>query len=319
MYITGHSRYVLKGIGKYLSSCSGPAVWLGLLFFCAGSCTARLDITTTASGQRPVIYGTVTNEYTHQTVTVSSSEGYFSGSSSGTLRGAVITLRAGSRIYDYVELAEQEGSYITSEPLAGVEGQEYILTVEVDVDGDGMPEVYRAGSVMPPPVTIDSITVRKSTTITDRYEVLFWGEVPYDKGYYLSFYVSRDRTPFTDSLSKYRIIEDRYFGTGRIEGLPCYFLSRESGDNLMEGDIVGMKIDVLPGGYGKFLSDAQSELTGSIPLFSGPPANLETNIMQVSGSLAGEPLGFFGTVASATAYTFFRREEESVSGYGHGQ
>ncbi|MCC8018467.1 MAG: DUF4249 domain-containing protein [Rikenellaceae bacterium] len=282
------------------------ALWL-LLCLLAG-CTARLDISTADSDARLVVYGAISSDWGYQTVTLSSTSGFFSGETSPPVSGAEVSVTAGAETYRYYET--HAGYYSAVDGFAGVEGELYNLTVRADLDGDGVPEIFRASTVMPPRVSIDSILIQESATLTDRYEILLWGEVPYEKGYYLSFSIARDQTPFNDSLSKYRIVEDRYFGSGYLEGFPCFFLTRESGDKLSDGDVVGMKVDVLPADYGKFLSDAKSELTGSILLFSGPPANVGTNIYQVSGSALGEPLGFFGSSASARSYTVFTVEPE---------
>ncbi len=298
----------MRRVATHTARTYGRRVALWLLLCLTAACTARLEVSTTDTAPRLVVYGSISSDWGYQTVTISSTSGFFSGETASMISGAEVSVTSGGRTYDYYE--PYAGYYSSMDGFAGEEGEVYNLTVRVDLDGDGLPEIYRASTVVPPGVAMDSIRIQESSTLTDRYEILLWGEVPYEKGYYLSFSIARDQTPFTDSLSKYRIVEDRYFGTGYLEGFPCFFLTKESGDKLSHGDVVGMKVDVLPADYGKFLSDAKSELTGSIPLFSGPPANVGSNIYQVSGSSVGEPLGFFGSSASARAYTVFTEEPE---------
>lgn len=279
-------------------------IWMSVLL---GACTARLDVTTRDSAPRIVVYGTLTTEFVYQTITLSRSTGFFSGGQSDPVTGAVVSVYSGSERFTFSEAAA--GSYISDKPFEAVEKREYTLNVEVDLDEDGTRDIYRAVTTVPPAVRLDGITVRESPEMEDRFEILMWGEVPYNEGYYLSFSVSRENVPFSDSLSKYRIMEDKYFGTGRIEGLPCFFFSKGSGDVIRTGETISMKVDVLPGDYGKFISEVRSELRGAVPLFSGPPSNVTTNIMLVSGTATEKPLGFFGSSSTSRAYASYLEEE----------
>jgi hypothetical protein len=44
------------------------------------------------------------------------------------------------------------------------------------------------------------------------------------------------------------------------------------------GDLVTVQVCSITKEYADYVQDVQSELRGSIPIFSGPPANVRTNI-----------------------------------------
>ncbi len=57
-------------------------------------------------------------------------------------------------------------------------------------------------------------------------------------------------------------------------------------EKLVSGDEITVELNIITKEYAGFIWDAQSELWGSNPLFSGPPAN-------VKGNLNNGAIGFF--------------------------
>ena len=72
--------------------------------------------------------------------------------------------------------------------------------------------------------------------------------------------------------------------------------SRDQDEEVLEpGDIVTVEMNSIGEEYANFLWDAQSEISGSNPLFSGPPAN-------VKGNINNGAIGFFAAYSVSRAY-----------------
>lgn len=64
-------------------------------------------------------------------------------------------------------------------------------------------------------------------------------------------------------------------------------------EKISSGDLLTLRVDAITKEYATFINNAQAELWGSDPLFSGPPANVETNIRSKTPSEQIRISGFF--------------------------
>jgi hypothetical protein len=278
-------------------------VFFGWLF----SCTERIDVDTEASAPRLVIYGGITTDTMQHSIRITRSGGYFTTSKPEGISRAAVSIRTDKETFVLQESATEAGLYQTDPSVYGLEGETYRLSVALDFDEDGRQEAYEAVSYMPGAPRIDSIGFRPSLLSEDYLEVLVWGYMPEADENYLSFHLYRNNEIVNDSLRGFFIIDDRYMDKKEIAGVSCFYLNQKEEQNILrEGDVITVRIDGVTKEYASFIANAQSELWGSDPIFSGPPANVQTNIISRSPSENIVVSGFFTAFSGNKKTTVYR-------------
>jgi hypothetical protein len=195
--------------------------------------------------------------------------------------GAVVEISFDNQTYTLAENPSFPGLYETEEAFKGVIGTTYELDIrQVDVNEDGLYEDYHAESTMPGGAELEYIDLRYfSTPIVTGYQVLMWASHPVEQRDWFGFRIWKNGVLLTDSLSTYTVFSDDLFDSGYLPGFPVGFLSDDDpGQKVNPGDIVTFELESIDQNYYDFVNDAQLELIGNIPLFSGPPANVRSNI-----------------------------------------
>jgi len=274
------------------------------------ACTDRIDIKTEAGAERLVIYGYITTDTMQHAIRITRSSGYFATTKPAGIRGAVVTISSPTETYVLTESPEEAGLYLTNADVYGVEGETYKLSVSVDYDEDGVLEEYEAISLLPLAPRVDSIDVQAVDLFFGDYvEVLFYGELPETEENYFKFHVFCNHVALNDSLIDFSIIEDEYIENKILEGVSCFYLDQEEDKfKIEEGDLITLRVDAITKEYSDFLYNAQTEVYGSNPLFSGPPANVETNIKAVDPANQNLLTGFFSAFSGNSASTIYREE-----------
>ena len=103
------------------------------------------------------------------------------------------------------------------------------------------------------------------------------------------FNVLRNDTLVTDSISETFVTDDRLVDDIYINGVYVNFLP---GDQLHSGDTVTLITSSITEDYYNFIIELQTEIGYKDPLFSGPPANVSTN-------LSNGAVGYFSAFPSA--------------------
>ncbi|MDR0431100.1 MAG: DUF4249 domain-containing protein [Tannerellaceae bacterium] len=293
-------------ISSYKKTPLAAIVFWCVSFVCILSCTDRIDINTEASAPRLVIYGYITSDTTQHNIKITRSSGYFSTEKPEGIRNALVTIRTEQECFTLKESPLEAGLYQTDASVYGTEGKTYHLSVIVDFDEDGETEEYEASSYMPHPPRIDSIDFRPSILFDNYLEVLIWGHMPEKDENYLSFHLYRNQEIVNDSLQGFFIIDDEYMQQTEIIGVPCFYLDQEEEQSILhDGDEITARIDGVTKEYATFIGNAQSELWGSDPIFSGPPANVETNITSKHPSEDIRVSGFFTAFSGSKKKTVY--------------
>ena len=185
-------------------------------------------------------------------------------------------------------------------PMAGEAGKTYVLEVSLDFDGNGEPESYEASSFLPPVARLDSMAVVPSVLSEYFLEILVWMQLPEQESNYFSAHFYRNDTLLNDSLRGFSLSDDEFLNSKDILGIPAFYLNqRDDANVLLPGDRVTFQIEGITREYSNFIINAQSESRGSMPLFGGPPANLETNIRSLLPSAGIGVSGFFTAYSKA--------------------
>ena len=182
--------------------------------------------------------------------------------------------------------------------LYGIPGETYRLRIEgVDVDNDGTPETYTGESVMPGIAVADSIDVvyTEFNSFFKAWEVLVYAQDPPDEENYYLFKVMKNDTLLTDTLDEWVLRDDEMLNGAYIPGMTAQFIEHAN-DSLQvrENDTVTLVTQCVTKEYNSYYWELNAESSYSSPLFSGPPANVSTNL---EGSAGHGPVGFFETHA----------------------
>lgn len=275
-----------------------------LLFLLA--CTERTNISTEASPPRLVVYGYITTDTTQHAIRITRSTGYFATAKPEGISHAAVTISYDGGTMDLNESPEDPGLYLTSPDVYGIPGKTYTLHAFIDFNGDGQPEEYEASSYLPFPAILDSAAITPSPIMDKFLQVIIWGNLPEESSNNFSFHIFRNGIVMNDSLRGYNIVKDDYLNTKIITALPVFQLNQDRDKyKLSPGDTVTVQIESLTSEYATFMENAQQELQGSIPLFGGPPANVETNIRSLSPDSKIEISGFFTAYSKSKTSTVY--------------
>jgi hypothetical protein len=258
------------------------------------SCTEDTTINTSDSTVIPVIYGTITDHNVRQEIDLSSSSGYFDAQENKRISNATVTLEEDSaettRQYTLTQDSIGSGIYQTQKPMVGKTGWTYKLTVYMDFNQDGTPETYKAESIMPKKVNLDSINITKMKE--EEYSVYSLNinaqDPANEENYYFCKYSINDT--LYNKISKYIYFNDTSLNGTYVKNLGIWHFFDKSNKSkfsdsdaedmvfLSSGDKVTVEISNITKGYYNFINDCQNQKDGSNPMFGGPPANISTNI-----------------------------------------
>ncbi len=267
------------------------------------SCTERINIELDESSVRLVVEGEVTTDTMAHKVVLSKTTSYFYDQESPPVTGASVSIAAGER---NIRLYEKEsGVYYTDSTFYGMEGLTYTLNITLASPVGGHTE-YSASSYMNDAVRIDSsnLIFHQEWSDSGFYEVQCYLNDPPTDDYY-RFLIYRNGKILSDTLDEWFVTDDRFFNGSYVNGATVAFLDQGSeNEKLAAGDEVTLELNCLGRDYAGFLWEAQSELMGSNPLFSGPPAN-------VKGNISNGAIGFFAAFTTSRS-----RIKAGNKGYG---
>lgn len=258
-------------------------VWLGVFMapVILGACTERIDIELDTTFKRLVVEGIVTTDSVRHFVKLSTTSDYFSNRPSPAVSDAEVELTFDGNSLILEEQDTLPGLYLTPEAFRGSVGTTYDLTIgRIDVDGDGAEEEYHASCTMPGGIRLDSIFLNYFTSyFASGYEVYMFALDPPGRNWYsLKFWKNSDL--LTDTLIKYSVQPDDFYdGNYLFYNIPIGFY--DDGDPrtaLFQGDTVTLELNTIDQSFYDFVLDAQLEIWGNNPLFSGPSANVRSNL-----------------------------------------
>jgi hypothetical protein len=258
-----------------------------------GACTEPIDIPLDSTFKRLTVYGEITSDTVIQTIRLTKTADYFYNKPAQAVSGAYIRISDGENVIYLEENKENPGVYETIDEFYGIPGKTYTLYIdEVDIDGDQNFESYEAVSEMPVVNPIDSINVSHSSyPFFKGTEILLYARDPAELVNYYAFKVVKNGILQTDSLPEILIQNDLLFNGNYTNGISVQFLNDEKpGEKVEPGDTIIFELYGITEDYYNFILQAQTELFGSNPLFSGPPANISTN-------LTNGAIGFFTAVS----------------------
>jgi hypothetical protein len=267
-----------------------------LLFFSwfVLSCTERIDIELDGSYTRLVVEGTVTTDRMAHKVVLSKTSDYYFNQPPVMVSGASVTISGNGATHNLTE--SSPGIYTTDPSFYGIIGITYTLNIKLAEETGGYTD-YSASSTMNPIAEVDSIGLEFHPEWADNgiWEIKCYVLDPPSADFY-RFLISRNNTMITDSLSEWFVTDDKFFNGNYTNGAAIGFLEQGNPEHqLLPGDTILAEINSIGKEYANFLWEAQSELWGSNPLFSGPRAN-------VKGNINNGAVGFFAAYSISRAF-----------------
>jgi len=299
------------------SFCGKNAVWgVILVFSLAASCTERIDIKTDDAPSRLVIYGYITSDTMQHSIRITRSAGYFTTNSPEGVSHATVTITdSDGKLIPLAENDSISGLYQTAPDVYGEESKTYTLDVQLDFNGDGHREHFRASAYLQTIHHIDSIGLEPSEFMPNSVEVrLFAKNTNENENHFFTIFVAINDSVVNPNINRFFVIDNAMFrGMPYIRNVPCYFLnqdpSREYRNEILHvGDKVTLNMNAISKEYATFISNVQSEIRPTIPIFGGPPANVPTNIRCIEPKEGTPVSGFFTAFPSRYAHTRVKEE-----------
>lgn len=265
------------------------------------SCTERIDIELDETYSRLVVYGTITTDTTTHFVELSETTSYYYNEAPPPVTGAQVEIS--DDLGNVFSLTEQSpGKYATSPLFAAVTGREYTLNIELQEEINGHKN-YSATSTANPIYPIDSIGLVYQPDWGEKgyYEVTCYYQDPPTTDYYM-FNIYKNGELLTDTIGDRIISEDEFFNGNYTNGIGVGYLDQSNEREILRpGDVVTFQGCNIPSDYYTFILTLQTETGFQTPLFSGPPANVTSN-------LNNGAVGFFAAYAVSYSSKTFQGE-----------
>ena len=258
---------------------------IALIAITFGACTEKIDIDLDSTYQRLAVEGYVTNEEGSNWVRLIRSTDYYSGDEPEGVSGAAVSLSDGSDTFELTEAPGKPGYYLPEDGFTGTPGRTYKLDISLQEEIGGFKD-FSASCTMHPVAPIDSIRVQYNDD-WEIYEVQIFALEPATIDFY-RFDVVRNGDLLTDTINKVWISDDRYFNGNYTLGAMVGILDPENPrENPEIGDTITLKMGNITKDYYNFILQLQDQtFQYRNPLFSGPPANVLTNIENAHGFIA---------------------------------
>ncbi len=274
---------------------------LFIVFFTLISCTEEIDLPLDTTYQRLVIEGGITTDTMAHAIILSKSSDPYGKAGYEYISDAVVNISDGDINFPLIEDPLNKGHYYTSSDVYGVPGKTYTLIVEnIDIDNDGNTEKYTAVSKMPKPFRFDFIKIIPFSYSSSEkgHLVLAYGQVLESRSNFW-MRIFKNNILITDSIFKLDI--GTSIDTGYVAGDYAYYLDNNNErERIKEGDTIIAEMGAVTQEYRNYIRALKREYFPKSPIFSGPSANLPTNIQP-----SEKVVGFFYTSAITRVLTIY--------------
>lgn len=246
-----------------------------LLLGVFNACTERYDIKLDEGFTRLVVDGTITNDSIHHVIYLSTSTSYFNNQLPPAISDASIYLSDENQTFQFIESEETKGKYVSQDAFAAKPGKTYNLEINLST-AVGEKENYTARTIMPNTAFKQDSIVLEYQQVFDFYLLKLYAFDPPGPDYY-KFDAMVNQKMITDTASRSLIVDDRFFDGNNTNGLGVMFIRS---DEIQPGDTLTLITAAVSKDYYDFFVQLRIESGQSNPLFSGPPANVESNIQE---------------------------------------
>ena len=268
------------------------------------SCTERIDLKLNNTYTRLVVEGSITTDTMIHFIRLSQSGDFFTNERMPAVTGAEVSVSDGTETITLKESKVVPGVYITPVNYYGIPERTYSLTIEnVDINNDGIKETYTAESYLNPVTRIDSVSLEYEDTF-ELWKVLLYAEEPANATNFYMFNLIINDTVYTDQMTEVTVSDDRFIDGSYANGVWVHSIYDDDETlTLIPGDTITLIMSGITEEFYNYILALQTETRISVPLFSGPPANLP-------GNISNGALGFFRAYSNTYGHTIFTGEKE---------
>lgn len=271
-------------------------IFVLLVSIFAVACTEPIDINLDSSYTRLVVDGSISTDTMAHTVKLSKTSSYFYNQATPPVTGAKVSITDGEKTFVLKE--DIPGVYRTDPSVYGISGHLYTLHIKLGETVGGYSE-YEANSRLNPVTNLDSITMlfHPEWAKFGIWEIKCFVLEPPTVDFY-RFLILRNNHLLSDSLKEWFVTDDKFLNGNYTNGIGIGYLDQGSPEEgIKAGDTITVEVNNIGKEYYNFIFDAQAELFGSNPLFSGPPSN-------VKGNVNNGAIGFFAAYSTTRSSTF---------------
>lgn len=261
-------------------------------------CTEKIDIDLGTTYTRLVVEGYITTDTTTHWVRLSKSTDYYSNIPPPPVSNVIVTVSDGFETFTLEENDTLPGYYETPPDYYGIPGRTYSLDIELQ-DKINDFKSYSASCKLKPVAPIDSIRV-EYVEKWEAWEVKIYAWEPPTADFY-TFNIIKNGVLITDTIDEIGISDDRFFNGNYTNGAAVYYLMEQNPDEVVNpGDTITLVMASITKEYYNFIVELMDEtFEYRNPLFSGPPANVSTNI-------SNGAIGFFAAYSNTYSTTVFQ-------------
>lgn len=273
-----------------------------LVGWAMASCTTDIDLKLDGTSPMLVVDGVITTDTMAHSVYLQRTTDYFSNTAVPGVSGATVTLTDGLTTITLTESAQKKGLYLTPATYYGVAGRTYTLHISgVDVDGDGVTENYEAASQMQNVPTIDNVSLAETELFGNKMWALkaSFQEPGNEQNNYLMRNYHNGKL-VSDTITEWGVTADEFFNGVYLKNeTMMYYSSTKKDENIAKGDTVMFELCGITKEYLNFIDQVVTEYRGHNPMFGGQPANILTNVKQLSPAVESSkgPRGYFAAYA----------------------
>ena len=256
------------------------------------ACTEKIDVELDDTYTRLVVEAYITDEAKNHIVKLTKTTDYFYNKPAPVVEGAKITISDGQNIFN---LTEKEPGIFQTGKVAGEIGETYTLNIELLEEINGQKN-YTATDKLMPVGTIDSIGIEYIDS-WKVWEIRLYANEPPTTDFYM-FNWMKNNILITDTINEVHVSDDKFFNGSYSNGVGVGWFEEEREDeNLHPGDTVTLIMSTITEEYADFVWEIQDETGYQSPLFSGPQANISSNISNGAlGYFAAYPKRYSSTV-----------------------
>ncbi|MCX6247793.1 MAG: DUF4249 domain-containing protein [Bacteroidetes bacterium] len=267
----------------------------------AASCTEKINLKLDSTYTRLIVDGHIKSDPGTYSINLTKTSDYFANVPSPRLVNAMVSLTDGTTTFPLTEtIPGISGVYNTEPAFAGKIGKNYTLNITLPEALAGTTQ-YSASSELIGVTKLDSIqTVFRPDIGKEGHWLvkLFAQDPPGSKNYYM-INLYRNSKLWTDTITKVSVSDNQFFAGNYINGIDVFYINNEhKWETLYVGDTVMMELSAITKEYYDFVQQVQ-QAGISIPIFSGPPAN-------VIGNVSNNGVGFFSAYSSSFAKTIVK-------------
>lgn len=266
-----------------------------LLFLFSTGCRERIEVKLHSSSPRLVVDARFTNDTAAHIVRLSRTCDYFDPNvDSLAVSGATVYISDdGGMRFPFNEDPDRPGCYVSDSGVFGIMGEYYNLHIEAAVERGGETQLYEARSIMPVMPVIDSVRAVYGVGLPPFYtpdpdhpgwSLLLYAQDPPTREY-IGFSYAVNGQMYGDSITNLFIFPDNFSSGLYLNGVAIFFFpdtatATESDRHIVlsEGDVLTLHGYSFTEDYNNYISQINTAISPSVPVFGGAPANAVSNI-----------------------------------------